>query len=886
MDTSPSPARAQSATQPQLRTVLLCDLVDSTAMVERLGDARSTELIRRHDRLVRQLLAEHGGRGIDKSDGFLALFDRPIQAVGFAIAYQRELRTLGNAEGVPLSARTGIHVGDVLLWDNTPEDVAAGAKPVEVEGLAKPVAARLMNLALPGQILLSGVAQSLSQRAQSELGPVAARLRWQTHGRFHFRGVPAPTLVHEVGEAGIAPLRVPASTPKAWRDVPVWRRPLTLAVEALAVAVLTGAAVLFSFRADPAIAFRERDWVVVGELNNLTGDARFDGALEVALRTSLEQSRHINLLPEVRVRDTLRRMDRAGDSTIDRATAAEVALREGARAVLMPTVAEVGGRLRFSVEVIDPANQTTVYAESAESAVTDGPLESVADVAASVRERLGESLASVGESSAPLAQVTTPSLDALRAYSLSQEAFARGQLGEAEALLRRALELDPGFALAHAGLGRAMLARGDSAGAIEAIERALVDPGRLGERERLSQTALLAWMRHEPGFEDRWRALAALYPDFYQASHNVAMQAYAGNRFAEMLDYGGRASAPQSVTRPVSVYVGAIALAASERLPEALDAFREARSLGMSGFDFQHASALAAAGRHDEGLAQMAATPASGALQQVQRSITAVAIAVDRGRWDEAESASARMVAEHGDQPLVGIFARVAALAANRDADGAAGRAASVRVLVDDAARRLPTLRGAEREYVAQAVAYAAYVAARDGDDALAAEAIALVESLAASSPLRQLPNLVAIAEARRAMARGELDAARRALAPYLGDEAVFLTRALAAELEAMQGETASALAAFEAIADARGRAFMEPTINGGLQVEHVVQLHRARLRVAELALATGRQQRAADALASFKRAWAPSGMPEDLRQRVLAVERGLASGPVSAALP
>ena len=108
-------------------------------------------------------------------------------------------------------------------------------------------------------------------------------------------------LVHEVGEAGIAPLRVPASTPKAWRDVPVWRRPLTLAVEALAVAVLTGAAVMFSFRADPAIAFRERDWVVVGELNNLTGDARFDGALEVALRTSLEQSRHVNLLPEVRV---------------------------------------------------------------------------------------------------------------------------------------------------------------------------------------------------------------------------------------------------------------------------------------------------------------------------------------------------------------------------------------------------------------------------------------------------------------------------------------------------------------------------------------------------------------------------------------------------------
>ena len=108
----------------------------------------------------------------------------------------------------------------------------------------------------------------------------------------------------------------------------------------------------------------------------------------------------------------------------------------------------------------------------------------------------------------------------------------------------------------------------------------------------------------------------------------------------------------------------------------------------------------------------------------------------------------------------------------------------------------------------------------------------------------------------------------------------------MVAELDAMQGEAEAALAGFEAIAASRGRAFMESSINGALQVEHVVQLHRARLRVAELSLAAGRQQRASEALAAFKRAWPASAMPEDLRQRVLAVERGLASGQVSAALP
>ncbi len=885
MDTSSSPARAQSATQPQLRTVLLCDLVDSTAMVERLGDARSTELIRRHDRLVRQLLAEHGGRGIDKSDGFLALFDRPIQAVGFAIAYQRELRTLGNAEGVPLSARTGIHVGDVLLWDNTPEDVAAGAKPVEVEGLAKPVAARLMNLALPGQILLSGVAQSLGQRAQSELGPVAQRLRWQTHGRFHFRGVPAPMLVHEVGEAGIAPLRVPASTPKAWRDVPVWRRPLTLAVEALAVAVLTGAAVMFSFRADPAIAFRERDWVVVGELNNLTGDNRFDGALEVALRTSLEQSRHVNLLPEVRVRDTLRRMDRAGDSTIDRATAAEVALREGARAVLMPTVAEVGGRLRFSVEVIDPANQTTVYAESADSAVTEGPLDSVADVAASVRERLGESLASVSESAAPLAQVTTSSLDALRAYSLSQEALAVGRLDEAEAQLRIALELDPGFALARTALGRVAYSRADVATAIAETEAALAAPGRLGERERLSQAALLGWLRLEPGFEARWRSLAGLYPDFFPAAHNVAMQAYLGSRFAEQVEYAQRASAPQSVTRPASVYVSAIGLGALERLPESLDAFREAASLGFGGFGFQHASALAAAGRHEDGLALIDATPASSGLQGMQRVVARLAIEVDLGRWDAAEATAARLAREDTGMPGLALTARAAALSASRGVEGAEARRAALAELVALAGASLPELSGQARLEAAGVAAYAAYLAAREGDAPLAQEALALV----ASSGMAEQPvvaNLVAIASARLALAAGDVAEARRRLAPYAGDDTLLLTAALWAELEAQSGQRAEAIERYAALASWRGRAFLEWGLGSALQVENVIQLRRAQLRIAELATEDGQTARAQEALRALRRAWPGEAMPEDLRLRVQAVERGISAAPVSAALP
>ena len=195
-----------------------------------------------------------------------------------------------------LKARIGIHVGDVMTWVNTPQAVAAGAKPLEVEGLAKPVAARLMSLAMPGQILMSGMAQTLAHRAQSELGERATKLRWLVHGRYRFKGVPAPMIVHEVGEPGRAPLRLPPSGQKAWREVPLWRRPPVLALEALAVVGLLGGALFTTLRSPPALAFAERDWVVVGDLNNLTGDARLDDSLETAFRVGLEQSRYVNLV--------------------------------------------------------------------------------------------------------------------------------------------------------------------------------------------------------------------------------------------------------------------------------------------------------------------------------------------------------------------------------------------------------------------------------------------------------------------------------------------------------------------------------------------------------------------------------------------------------------
>jgi TolB-like protein/class 3 adenylate cyclase len=199
---------------PAIRTLLLCDLVASTQVVERIGDTATADLLARHDRIARDLLAAFNGREIDKSDGFLLLFERPIEAVRFALAYQAELRDVGAAFGSQMASRVGIHLGEVVLRENSPEDVARGAKPLEVEGLAKAIAARVMSLAGSGRVLLTRAAYDLARRAAVGVGDEAP-LRWAVHGRYRLAGVEDLVDVCEVAEAGGADLTRPPDSEKA-----------------------------------------------------------------------------------------------------------------------------------------------------------------------------------------------------------------------------------------------------------------------------------------------------------------------------------------------------------------------------------------------------------------------------------------------------------------------------------------------------------------------------------------------------------------------------------------------------------------------------------------------------------------------------------------------
>lgn len=189
----------------EVRALLLTDVVDSTSLSESLGDEEIADLWAAHDRVARDLMQQTQGREIDKTDGMLVMFDSAADAISYARAYHAALQGLP----VPLRARAGLHVGPVILRENSAEDVAHGAKPLEVDGMTKPTAARVMSLARGGQTLLT-------REARDALG--ATDLRIESHGHWQVKGIADPIELFEVGDPGTR-LIAPADTEKVFRVV-------------------------------------------------------------------------------------------------------------------------------------------------------------------------------------------------------------------------------------------------------------------------------------------------------------------------------------------------------------------------------------------------------------------------------------------------------------------------------------------------------------------------------------------------------------------------------------------------------------------------------------------------------------------------------------------
>ncbi len=864
-----------------LRAIAVCDLVDSTALIEQLGDRKGAEFMQQLDRFSRDLLQRHRGREIDKTDGFLLLFDRPIQAVAFAIEYQRLLRRLGELEFLPLKARIGIHVGDVLLWDNRSEDVARGAKPVEVEGLAKPVAARLMHLALPGQILMSGIAESLAMRAQSELES-EHDIEWVEHGHYRFKGVPEPLAVFEVGERGIAPMMAPSRNGKAYRDVPWWRRRTALIIEAvLLVAVLLPLA-YFSLRGPDAIAFSKRDWIVIGDMTNQTGESILNDSLQTAFRIGLEQSQYVNVVSDLKVRNTLALMQRDADNThVDRIIGSEVAIRDGARALVLPSVAEVGGRVRVTAEVIDPRSQSTIYSESAEGIGFSSVLPSLDKVGQQLRVRLGEALGSVEATSVPLPQVTTSNLDALRAYALGLDAYSTSHASDALELFKHAIKLDPNFALAYMGMARVYMTSEDEGSARLYVDRALALKDRLPARDQLYLDAWTAAFGPPGPMLDKWKLLAKLYPDYYAASYNYAFNAWQiENRAKDGIDAIQPALSIYDPMRGTAYYTLAYMQAAENQFADSEKSFDIAFVANQNKGSF-YAYLFAAQRRFDDAtkiLDQI--KPESFATSDVLMSRDRLGLLVDQGKWVDARRIAAEQIAPATKVgPLFERAYRAIELSLDDyllETDDA--KIAALRPFIADLKSAVAKSDPANQRDAVFALLFGGYLAARAGDVALAQSAVDAAITQAHGSGYVNLENILAIAQTQIACAKSECKEAIAPLAALRDGTELYATHVALKDTYLTNGDTRDALAEARWLADHRGRAYLEINSLQILQTRNVAESNIALLTAAELEHKLGDDDAATKDFAAFAAAWPKATLPKSIADRSKKIEAELKS--------
>ncbi|WDS34740.1 putative peptide modification system cyclase [Pseudoxanthomonas sp.] len=630
---------------PQLRALVMTDLCGYTALVEKLGDAAAADVLREHDRLVLGLQRRWHGQLIDRSDGLLLLFERPVDGLGFALDFTRGLQELAPALKLDLKARVGLHVGEVLTWRNEQDAISVGAKPLEVEGLAKPIAARLMALARPGQILLSAVAESLTRRGAGAHGK---ELQWKSHGFWHFKGVAKAQEVFEVGEPGLMPSRRPPGSAKARRVLPFWRRSGWLVAEGALVLLIAMTGWLMT---RPTLAFAERDWVVVADLQNRTGDGLLDDSLMQAFLVALQQSRYVNVVSPLKVHEIVQRMRLDPARQVDRKLAGEIAVRQGAQVVLVPVVSEIGDRVQVAVEVVDPASGATLLTVSKEGVGIGSVLPSVDAAIASLRDGLGETLESIRRDSTPLPQVTTSSLEALKAYALGQKARATRQCRPALAYYKQAVELDPKFALAHVGMAFCYEIFVETAHAQSELDAAMGLQTHLPKREQLY---VQSWKSRFDGDSqtatERLRVLIHLFPDDYEALSQYVWLTLSQADYVE-----AEKSARQSLNEhnpergDILSYLGRAQLALG-RLDAALKSFQESEQIRGSGAGSQSALVAAASGDDQRALRELSEAT-SGRVVTSSQAVAMINLAVQRQCAQCAEKIIEDRLADYAQDP-------------------------------------------------------------------------------------------------------------------------------------------------------------------------------------------------------------------------------------------
>jgi eukaryotic-like serine/threonine-protein kinase len=256
------------------------------------------------------------------------------------------------------------------------------------------------------------------------------------------------------------------------------------ALTSVLVFAVSLAAVGYFFFARRTAALTDKDTILLADFVNITGDPVFDGTLKQGLAVQLDQSPFLNIFPDTRVRQTLRLMGRSPDERVTTEIGREICQRQGLKALITGSISSLGSHYVITLEALNSQSGEVLAREQAEAESKEQVLKTLSQAAINLREKLGESLTSLQRFDAPL-EVTTSSLEALKAYSLASDQSTRGKWVEAMEHHKHALELDANFASAWSGLSVCYHNTGQPKMAAESAAKAFSLRDRVSEIEKL-----------------------------------------------------------------------------------------------------------------------------------------------------------------------------------------------------------------------------------------------------------------------------------------------------------------------------------------------------------------------------------------------------------------
>ncbi len=258
-----------------------------------------------------------------------------------------------------------------------------------------------------------------------------------------------------------------------------WKRAGTAA----GVLLLCGAGAIF-FARHPKPVLTDKDTIVLADFANNTGDPTFNETLRPALAVELRQSPYLSLISEERIRHVLRLMAKPPDTPLSAETAREVCERTGSAAVLDGSIASRGKRYVLLLRAQNCRMRELLYEEQAEAARKEDVFRAVSQLAGRFRQRAGESLTTIAQHSIWLSEATTPSLEAWKSFSEGMKLAMLQGHAVAIPFIKRAIDIDPHFAIALAMLGRDYSALGEMELAREYTRRAFQERDRASDQER------------------------------------------------------------------------------------------------------------------------------------------------------------------------------------------------------------------------------------------------------------------------------------------------------------------------------------------------------------------------------------------------------------------